>query len=131
MQQDAQMKISRDHIWIRMEEGIGTIGLTNYAQAELGDVISVDLCDIGVKIESGEALGEIESVKTVMELVCPVTGKIVGTNTDLQDHPALVNESPYAEGWLVEVQLKNESELDAMMEPDEYYHFVNREENPI
>ena len=130
-EQDAQMKFSRDHVWIRVEEGIGTLGLTNYAQAELGEIISVELGEIGEKSERGEALGEIESVKTAMEIVSPVTGTVVAVNTDLQDHPSLVNESPYGDGWLIEVKLKNDAEVESLMEPDEYYNFVNREENPI
>lgn len=130
-EQDQQIRFSRNHVWIRLEEEIGTLGLTNYAQAELGEIISVELCEIGEKIERGEAMGEIESVKTAIEIISPVTATVVGVNTDLHDHPALVNEGAYTEGWLIEVRLKNSSEVESLMDFDEYYDFVNREENPI
>ena len=100
------------------------MGVTNYLQRDLGTVISVELPDVGDKIEEGEAFAEIESVSTVHELISPVSGTVLAVNPHLEEHPAIVNEDPYSDGWLIEVRLSDESELDALMDMDEYYHFV-------
>jgi glycine cleavage system H protein len=101
--------------------------LTNYIQDSLGAVISVELPDIGDKIEEGEIFAEIESVSTVHELVAPVTGTVLAVNPTLEDDPAMINENPYSDGWLIEVRLKDESEIDALMDMEQYYHFVFKE----
>jgi glycine cleavage system H protein len=100
------------------------LGLTNYIQAELEKVISVELPDVGDKIEKGEAFAEVESISTVHELLSPVSGTVLAVNPTLEEHPAVINEDPYNEGWLIEVRLKNEAEIDLLMDMDEYYHFV-------
>jgi glycine cleavage system H protein len=100
---------------------------TNFVQSELGTVISVELPEIGDKIEAGEVFAELESVSTVHELVSPITGTVLGVNPHLEDHPEIINEDPYSEGWLIEVRLKDESELGSLMDMDEYYHFVFRD----
>ena len=103
------------------------IGTTTKNILALGAVISVELPEIGDRIEEGEIFAEIESVSTVHELVAPVTGTVLSVNPHLEDHPKLINEDPYSEGWLIEVRLNDESELDGLMDMDEYYHFVFKE----
>jgi len=105
------------------------LGLTNYIQGALGSVLSVELPEVGDTIEEGEIFAEIESSSTVHELVSPVTGKVMAVNSLLEDHPAIINEDPYAEGWLIEVRLKSEEELDSLMDMDEYYHFVFKDKS--
>jgi glycine cleavage system H protein len=100
------------------------LGLTNYIQQELGTVISIELPEIGDKIEEGEMFAELESVATVHELESPVSGTVLSVNADLESRPSIINEDPYNEGWLVEVRLTDLTELDALMDMDEYYHFV-------
>ena len=112
---ERDVKISEQHVYL---------GLTNLIQSELGKVISVELPDVGDKIEEGEVFAELESVSTVHELVSPITGTILAVNPHLEDHPEIINEDPYSEGWLVEVRLQDESELNSLMDMDEYYHFV-------
>lgn len=118
------VKVSEQHVWVGIEDRHVFLGLTNYGQSELGTVISVELPDVGDSIEEGEPFAELESVSTVHELISPVSGKVLSVNTDLQDHPSVINEDPYNEGWLVEVRLQDDSEVDSLMDMDEYYHFV-------
>jgi glycine cleavage system H protein len=121
---DKDVKISAQHVWVGGEDRHVHLGLTNFVQAALGKVISVDLPEVGDPIEEGETFAEIESVSTVHEFVSPVSGKVLAVNPQLENNPSIINEDPYSEGWLLEVRLKNESELDALMGMDEYYHFV-------
>ena len=118
------MKVSEQHIWVGVEDGRVFLGLTNYAQSELGQIISVDLPEIGDEVERGEPFGEVESVATVSELVAPVSGTVLAVNEELENHPAMINEDPYNEGWLIEAKLRDESEIKSLMDMDEYYHFV-------
>ena len=124
MTMEKDVKVSEKHIWVGIEDQHVQLGITNYIQGALGTVISVELPDIGDLIEEGEAFAEIESVSTVHELISPVTGTVLSVNPHLEDHPSIINEDPYSDGWLIEVRLKDESDLDALMDMDEYYHFV-------
>jgi len=119
-----EVKVSGKHIWVGVEDQQVYLGLTNFIQAELGTVISVELPDVGDKIEEGEMFAELESVATVHELESPVSGTVLSVNADLESRPSIINEDPYNEGWLVEVRLTDLTELDALMDMDEYYHFV-------
>ena len=121
---EKDVKVSEKHIWVGIEDQHVQLGITNYIQGALGTVISVELPDIGDLIEEGEAFAEIESVSTVHELISPVTGTVLSVNPHLEDHPSIINEDPYSDGWLIEVRLKDESDLDTLMDMDEYYHFV-------
>lgn len=118
------VKVSEQHVWVGVDDQHVHLGLTNYIQSELGKVISVELPDVGDTIEEGEVFAELESVATVHELLSPVTGTVMAVNSNLEEHPAVINEDPYNEGWLVEVRLKNEAEIESLMDMDEYYHFV-------
>ena len=126
---EKDVKVSAHHVWVGGEDRQVHLGLTNYVQAALGKVISVDLPDVGDQIEEGEIFAEIESVSTVHEFVSPVSGKVLAVNPQLENNPSIINEDPYSEGWLVEVRLKNESELDTLMGMDEYYHFVFKDKS--
>ncbi len=118
------MKVSEQHVWVGVEDQRVFLGLTNYVQTELGKVISVELPEVGDEVERGESFAEIESIATVSELIAPVSGTVLAVNGDLENHPSMINEDPYNEGWLIEVELRDESEVDALMDMDEYYHFV-------
>jgi glycine cleavage system H protein len=121
---EKEVKVSKQHVWVGVEDRHVHLGLTNYIQGALGSVLSVELPDVGDTIEEGEVFAEIESASTVHELVSPVTGRVMAVNPMLEDHPSIINEDPYSEGWLIEVRLKNEDDLDSLMDMDEYYHFV-------
>ena len=126
---EKEVKVSKQHVWVGVEDRHVYLGLTNYIQGALGSVLSVELPDIGDTIEEGEIFAEIESPATVHELVSPVTGRVMAVNPTLEDHPAIINEDPYSEGWLIEVRLKNANELDSLMDMDEYYHFVFKDKS--
>jgi glycine cleavage system H protein len=124
MAMDRVVKVSEQHLWVGGDDQHVQVGLTNFIQSELGTVISVELPEVGDKIEKGEAFAEVESVTTVHELISPVSGTVSAVNPNLEEQPSVINEDPYHEGWLVEVRLKNEAEIDSLMDMDEYYHFV-------
>jgi len=101
------------------------VGLSEYyVQDELGEVIAVELPDVGDVVERGESFGEIESVRAVSDLIAPVSGTVSAINVDLEDHPALVNDDPYHEGWLLEIEISDKSEVEELMDPDEYEEFA-------
>ena len=114
------LKYTNDHEWIRVEGNIGTIGITAHAAGELGDVVYVDIADDLSEIVSGENFGTIEAVKTVADLLAPVSGKVTAINTGLNDAPETVNNDPYGEGWMVKVEITNPAELDALMDVEAY-----------
>jgi len=119
------LKFTGDHLWVRVEGRRAQVGLSEYAQDELGEVIAVELPDVGDPVEKGESFGEIESVKTVSDLIAPVSGTVSAVNAELEDHPSLVNEDPYHEGWLVELELSDKNEIEDLMDPDEYEEFTS------
>ena len=114
------LRYTSEHEWIRLEGDEGVIGITDYAQDELGDVVYVDLPARGTLITAGERLGEIESVKTVSELFAPATGEVTEVNEALADQPELVNQSPYDGGWMVRVVLSDPAQLNALLDADAY-----------
>lgn len=111
---------SEDHEWIRTEGKRGVIGITGFAQEQLGDVVFVELPAVDDVINKGKPFGVIESVKTVSDLYMPVDGKIVSINEELNDSPELVNEDPYGEGWLVEIEVLDEAQLEELMDSETY-----------
>jgi glycine cleavage system H protein len=125
---EKDVKVSRQHVWVSGEDRHVHLGITNHLQRELGSVISVELPDVRDKIEEGEVFAELESVSTVHELISPVTGTVLAVNAHLEEHPGLLNEDPYSEGWLIEVRLSDESELETLMDMDEYYQYTLKED---
>ena len=115
----ADLKYTKDHEWVKAGDGEATIGITDYAQAQLGDVVFVELPAVGRAITQGEVFGTIESVKAVSELFAPVTGEVVATNGDLKDRPDQVNSKPH-ETWMVKVRLENPGEVSGLMDADAY-----------
>ena len=118
------LRFSDDHLWVRAEAERAQIGISDPGQDSIGEVIAVELPDIGDTIEKGEPFGELESVRTVHELLAPVTGTVRAVNGELEDHPSLANEDPYHEGWLIEIDLADEGELDGLMATEDYEEFV-------
>ena len=115
------LKYSREHEWVKMEsEDVALVGITHFAQEQLGDIVFVFFPDDLANLEQFKPFGEIESPKAVSELFAPVTGEVLEINTELQDRPELVNEEPYGGGWMLRVRLADTSELDFLMNADEY-----------
>ena len=123
----SDLKYSREHEWLRMESNLVTIGITDYAQEELGDIVNVELPDEGDDIHKDEAFGAVESVKASSEVFSPVSGKIVEVNEPLMDAPEMINEDPYDEGWMVKVELSDSSELDELMDAAGYEQYIKEE----
>ena len=124
MAMERVVKVSEEHLWVGVDDQHVHLGLTNFIQSELGKIISVELPEVGDKIERGETFAEVESVSTVHELISPVSGTVLAVDPNLEEQPSVINEDPYNEGWLVEVRLKSEADIDSLMDMDEYYHFV-------
>ena len=120
----SELKYSKEHEWVKIEGNTVTIGITEYAKSELGDIVFVELPETDDDIEEGESFGSVESVKTVSELYAPVSGKVVETNDELEDSPEFVNESPYEKAWMVKVELNDESQLDELMSADQYSEMI-------
>jgi glycine cleavage system H protein len=121
------LRFTSEHLWVRTDGERAEIGLSDYGQQALGDVIAIELPAIGEGIERGATFGEIESVRTVQELVAPITGTVTAVNEDLADHAELLNEDPYHEGWLIEVKMGDESELDELIPVEEYEESLSTE----
>lgn len=122
------LKYTEEHEWVLVEDGVATVGITDFAQDSLGDVVFVELPEIGVILESGKPFGVVESVKAVSDVYAPVSGEVIEINEELQDTPELVNTSPYEDGWMVKIKLNDGADVDELMSADEYQEFVAEEE---
>ena len=109
------LQYTKDHEWAKIENGVATIGITDFAQGELGDIVFVELPEVGKSFNAGDALGTIEAVKTVTDLFSPISGKIVAINEGLDNDPGKVNSDPYGDGWLVKIRLSDPDEKDGLM----------------
>ena len=118
---------TKEHEWIRVDESVGTIGITDYAQKELGDVVFVELPKVGDHVAASESFGTVESVKAVSEIYSPVSGEVTSVNNKLQNSPEMVNADPHGEAWLIRVQLADRSEIDKLMTADEYEAYIQQE----
>jgi glycine cleavage system H protein len=117
-------KYTKEHEWVRADGDVGTVGITDYAQDQLGDIVFVEVPASGTKLTALQKFGEIESVKAVSELFSPVSGEVVERNEALTDNPQWVNDDPYGDGWMIRVRLSSPAELDALMSADEYESFL-------
>ena len=116
----ANLKYTSEHEWIRLEGDVAYVGITDYAQSELGEIVFVDVDSVGETIEQGAVFGSVEAVKTVSDLNMPATGEVLEFNENLNDHPELVNSDPYGEGWMIKVSVADPSELDNLMDAEAY-----------
>lgn len=122
------MRFSKEHEWIHYEDGsdLVTVGITDYASGELGDIVYIEFPDEGQEVEAGEPMGTIEAVKTVADLFAPVSGVVREINAALNDDPGLVNQSPYGEGWFVKIKMSDKSELEGLIDKAEYDRMVGK-----
>jgi glycine cleavage system H protein len=123
-----ELLYTESHEWVRDEGGWVTIGLTDYAQSQLKDIVYVELPEIGPEFNKGESIGVVESVKTVADVYSPVTGRIIETNLTLKDSPQLVNEDPYGKGWIVRMEIRNKEELKGFFSSKAYQESLPKEE---
>ena len=117
------LKYAESHEWVKVEDGVAVVGVTDYAQAEMGDITYVDMPDVDDEVAAGEEFGALESVKTASDLISPVSGKVVAVNEELDEAPEKVNEDAYA-NWIIKVEMSDPSELDALMDAAAYKAFI-------
>lgn len=120
-----ELRYSEDHEWIKVDGNKVRIGITAFAQSELGDIVFMELPEVGDEITLGESFGSVESVKTVSELNAPLSGKIVEINEELGDEPQFVNESPYEKGWMIVIELSDESQIDNLLSAEKYEAMIS------
>jgi glycine cleavage system H protein len=121
------VKYTEQHEWLRMEGSRARVGITDYAQDALGDVVYVDIPEVGTEIRGGEPFGEVESTKSVSDVYAPVSGSVVDRNAALVEAPELVNQDPYGDGWMIVIELSDKSELDGLLDADAYRAFTEKE----
>lgn len=127
MSTPTELRYSEEHEWVKVEGDKVRIGITHFAQSELGDIVFVELPEVGDEITVNDPFGSVESVKTVSELYAPVSGKVVEVNEELSDSPEFVNESPYEKAWMIVVELSNTAELDDLMTAEQYDEMTNED----
>ncbi len=122
-----QFRYTKEHEWVHVEGGIGTIGITDHAQKELGDIVYVDLPKVGAQIEQGKTLGSVESVKAVSDIYAPVAGEVVEVNETLADAPEKLNAEPHGDAWLVKMKLSEPGQIDTLLSAADYEEYVAAE----
>lgn len=116
-----ELRYTEEHEWVKTEsDNTVRVGITDYAQSELGDIVFVELPEVGAKIEAGQPFGSVESVKTVSELYAPISGTVVEVNGSLEESPENVNDAPYEDGWMIVIELENEAQLDELLTDEQY-----------
>ena len=127
METPTELRYSTDHEWVRVEESLVRIGITDFAQDALGDVVYVELPEVGAQVAQNASFAEVESTKSVSDIFAPVSGEIAEVNDALEDQPELVNEDPYGDGWICIIQVNSLDELDVLMDADGYRSFVSED----
>lgn len=118
------LKYTQDHEWVLVDGDIATVGITEFAQGELGDIVFVEIETEGESLEKGEIFGTVEAVKTVSDLFMPVSGEVIEVNEGLADNPEIVNKDPYGDGWMIKVKIANEGELNELLSAEEYKKMI-------
>ncbi|AKS39419.1 glycine cleavage system protein H [Anoxybacillus gonensis] len=122
-----ELRYSQEHEWVRVEGNTVRIGITDFAQSELGDIVFVELPEVGAQLTANEPFGSVESVKTVSELYAPISGKVVAVNEELNDNPEYVNESPYDKAWMIVIEPSDMSEVDNLLTAEQYEQMINQD----
>ena len=122
----AELKYTKDHEWIKVEGDIATIGITDFAQGELGDIVYVDVDTLDDNVEEGEVFGSVEAVKTVSDLFMPLSGEVVEFNEGLEDDPELVNTDPYEKGWMIKIAISDSSQIENLLDAKEYQDLIKK-----
>ncbi len=121
------LKYTEEHEWVLVEDDIATIGITDFAQDSLGDVVFVELPEVGSMLEDGKAFGVVESVKAVSDIYAPLSGEVVEVNDELPDSPELINTSPYEDGWMIKIRISDPAQVDDLLDADDYQELVEKE----
>ena len=119
------LRYTENHEWVLLEDDSAIVGITDYAQSELGDIVYVEIDLVGQLLGVGDVFGSVEAVKTVSDLFMPITGKVIEVNPSLEDKPELVNEDPYGEGWIIKIHITEESQIDSLLSPSDYKNLID------
>ncbi len=122
-----ELKYTEEHEWVLVEDDVVSVGITDFAQDSLGDIVFVELPEVGARVEAGKAFGVVESVKAVSDIYSPVTGEVVEVNEELPDEPEVLNTSPYEDGWMVKIRYSEPEELDELLDADAYRELIEEE----
>jgi len=122
------LRYTKQHEWVRVSEGVGVVGITDYAQKELGDIVYVDLPRVGTALQQGKVMGSVESVKAVSDIYAPVSGEVLEINEALSTAPEKLNENPHGDGWMIKVRLSSQDEIAGLLSAADYQKFVAEEE---
>lgn len=119
-----ELKYTKDHEWVKIDGDVATVGVTDFAQGELGDIVYVEVETVGETLDREEVFGTVEAVKTVSDLFLPLSGEVIEFNTNLEDTPEKVNSDPYGEGWMVKIRISDDSEISGLMSPEDYKELI-------
>jgi glycine cleavage system H protein len=125
----SDLRYHQEHEWVRVQGQQATVGISHFAQDALGDIVFIDLPKVGTKVTAGQQIGEVESTKTTSTIYTPVSGTVAKVNTDLKDHPEVVNSDPYGNGWMAAIDLSNSSEVDGLMTAPQYEEFLKKQKH--
>ncbi|MFT7441992.1 MAG: glycine cleavage system H protein [Maribacter sp.] len=120
----AELKYTKDHEWIQIEGNVATVGITDFAQGELGDIVYVDVDTLDDSVEEGDVFGSVEAVKTVSDLFMPLSGEVIAFNETLEDAPELVNTDPYGKGWMIKIEISDNSQIEKLLNAEAYQKIV-------
>ncbi|MDO5614548.1 MAG: glycine cleavage system protein GcvH [Cruoricaptor ignavus] len=120
MNTPAELKYTKDHEWVKIEGNVAVVGITDFAQGELGDIVFVDVDSVDDELSSGDVFGSVEAVKTVSDLFLPLSGKVIAFNEALEDQPELLNSDPYGEGWIIKIEISADADQSELLSADEY-----------
>ena len=124
MEIKSELKYTKDHEWVRIENNIATVGITDYAQSELGDIVYVEIETLDESLKKEEVFGSVEAVKTVSDLFLPISGKIIEINQSIEDNPEVINEDPYERGWIGKIQVDNPNEMNELLDSESYKELI-------
>ena len=129
MSSPQHLKYTKEHEWVSIKDGIATIGITDHAQSELGEIVYVEIETVGESLEKNEVFGTVEAVKTTSDLFMPISGKVIEFNSELDDsdgeNPGLINEDPYGKGWIIKVEIEDENEIEGLLSAEEYENLIS------
>ena len=120
-----ELKYTEEHEWVRIEDNVATVGITDFAQGELGDIVYLEIDTLDSQIDSNEVFGTVEAVKTVSDLFMPISGKVIEVNSSIEDKPELVNEDPYGDGWIIKIDITEQSQIDKLLSPSDYRNLID------
>ena len=120
-----ELKYTEEHEWVRIEDNIAVVGITDFAQGELGDIVYLEIDTLDSQIDSNQVFGTVEAVKTVSDLFMPIAGRVIEVNSSLEDAPELVNDDPYGKGWIIKIEISEQTQIDSLLSPSDYKNLID------